>query len=63
MMPDWQRSLLTTVNLEAAGQKAKMRLTWVPPDTSEKELAFFAASMDGVGKGWELLADVLPELG
>ncbi len=66
MMPDWPRVLLTTVTFEEAGGKTRMRLTWVPHEASDAEIACFAAAMDGMGKGWgagmELLEELLTEL-
>jgi len=67
MMPDWPRVLLTTVTFdEAAGGKTQMRLTWVPHESSEAEIACFAAAMDKMGMGWgkgmELLEQMLIEM-
>ncbi len=65
-MPDWPSVLLTTVTFEEEDGKTKMRLTWEPHDASEAEIAFFAAAVDKMGKGWgagmELLAELLSEL-
>jgi uncharacterized protein YndB with AHSA1/START domain len=65
-MPDWPRVLLATVTFAEEGGKTKMRLTWVPHQASEAEIACFAAAMDGLGKGWDagmkLLAELLAEL-
>ena len=66
MMPDWPRILLTTVTFEQDGDRTKVRLTWVPHEATDSELAFFAAAIDGMDKGWgagmELLAELLAEL-
>lgn len=66
MMPDWPRLLLTTVTFEEAGYRTKMRLTWVPHDASDAEIACFAAAIDGMDKGWasgmDLLAGLLAEM-
>lgn len=66
MMADWPRILLTTVTFEEDGAQTKLRLTWVPHEASEAEIAGFTAAMDGMGKGWgagmELLAELLVEL-
>jgi uncharacterized protein YndB with AHSA1/START domain len=66
MMADWPRVLLTTVTFEEDGGRTKMRLTWVPHEASEAEIACFAAAMGGMGKGWDagmkLLAELLAEL-
>jgi uncharacterized protein YndB with AHSA1/START domain len=66
MMPDWPRVLLTTVTFEEDGGRTKLRLTWVPHEASDAEIACFAAAMDGMGKGWgagmALLEELLAEL-
>ena len=66
MMADWPRVLLTTVTFEEDGGQTTVRLTWVPHEASEAEIACFTAAMDGMDKGWgagmELLADLLAEL-
>ena len=65
-MPDWPRLLFTTVTFEEADGKTKLRLTWVPHEANEAELACFAAAIAGLDKGWgagmELLAKLLAEL-
>jgi uncharacterized protein YndB with AHSA1/START domain len=66
MMANWPRVLLTTVTFAQDGDRTRMRLTWVPHEASEAEIACFAAAMDGMGKGWgggmKLLAELLAEL-
>ncbi len=62
MMPDWPRVLLTTVTLEEVGAKTRMRLSWIPHEASEAEIACFAGAMDGMGKGWGAGVDLLEEL-
>ena len=66
MMSDWPRVLLTTVTFEESGGRTGMRLTWVPHEASESEIACFAAAMGGMDKGWgagmELLAELLTDL-
>jgi Activator of Hsp90 ATPase homolog 1-like protein len=66
MMADWPRVLLTTVTFEEQGSQTKMRLTWVPHEASEAEIACFAAAMAGMDKGWgagmELLTELLAEM-
>jgi hypothetical protein len=66
MMPDWPRVLLTTVTFEEDGTGTRMRLTWEPHEANAAEIAFFAAAIDRMGKGWnagmELLAKLLAEL-
>jgi uncharacterized protein YndB with AHSA1/START domain len=66
MMTDWPLVLLTTVTFVEDGGKTKMRLTWVPHEASDAEIACFAAAIDRMGKGWDagmkLLAELLAEL-
>jgi len=66
MMPDWPRVLLTTVTFAEASGQTTMRLTWVPYEASQAEIACFAAALDGLNQGWsagmELLAVLLAEL-
>ena len=66
MMPDWPRVLLTTVTFEPDGDRTRMRLTWVPHEASDAEIACFAAALEGLDKGWgagmDLLAELLAEL-
>ena len=52
MMADWPRVLLTTVTFEDMGDKTNVRLTWVPFDATDAEIACFAAAKDGMHKGW-----------
>ena len=58
--------LLTTVAFEEVGGQTRMRLTWVPHEASETEIACFAAALEGMDKGWgagmELLEELLAEL-
>ena len=66
MMADWPRVLLTTVTFEEADRRTTMRLTWVPHEANDAELACFSAAMEGMGKGWsagmELLSELLVEM-
>ncbi len=52
MMADWPRVLLTTVIFEDQGDKTKVRLTQVPIDASDAEIACFAKMMAGMDNGW-----------
>jgi uncharacterized protein YndB with AHSA1/START domain len=65
-MPDWPRVLLTTVTFEEIGARTRLRLTWVPHQATDAEIAGFAAAMDGLGRGWDagmaLLAELLTEM-
>ena len=66
MMADWPRTLLTTVTFAEEAGRTRLRLTWVPHEASDAEIACFAAAMAGLDKGWgagmELLAALLAEL-
>ena len=66
MMADWPRVLLTTVTFEEDDGRTGVRLTWVPHEAGEAEIACFSAAIDGLDKGWsagmELLAKLLAEL-
>jgi uncharacterized protein YndB with AHSA1/START domain len=66
MMADWPLVLLTTVTFEEDGARTKLRLTWVPHEATEAEIACFAAAIGGADKGWaagmELLKELLAEL-
>ena len=66
MMADWPRVLLTTVTFEPDGKRTRVRLTWVPHEASEAEIACFTSAMSGMGKGWDagmkLLAELLTEM-
>lgn len=69
MMPDWPKTLLTTVTFEDRGDQTNVRLTQVPIDATEAEISCFAAMMAGMDKGWgsgyaildEVLAKLLAE--
>ena len=52
MMAGWPRVLLTTVTFEDVGPKTKVRLTMVPIDATDAEIACFAGAMAGMDKGW-----------
>lgn len=52
MMPDWPRMLLTTVTFTQAGEKTNVRLTQVPMEATEAEIACFAKMKDGMSGGW-----------
>jgi uncharacterized protein YndB with AHSA1/START domain len=66
MMPNWPRVLLTTVTFEDLGAKTKVRLTQVPLDATEAEIACFAEAMSNMDHGWgggyKIIDEVLAEL-
>ena len=66
MMADWPKVLLTTVTFTDEVDKTNVRLTQVPIDASEAEIACFAAAMSnmdgGWGKGYAIIDELLQEL-
>lgn len=66
MMADWPRVLLTTVIFEDLSDKTNVRLSQVPIDATDAEIACFAATMAGMDKGWgsgyQVMDDLLAEL-
>ncbi len=52
MMADWPRVLLTTVTFEDMGHRTNVRLSQVPIEATDAEIACFAANMAGMDKGW-----------
>lgn len=66
MMPDWPRILLTTVTFEEKGEQTNVRLSQIPADATDAEIACFAKMKDGMsggwGKGYAIIDDVLTEL-
>jgi len=53
MMSDWPRVILTTVTFEELGDKTNVRLSWVPFEATDAEIACFAGAIGSMGKGWE----------
>lgn len=66
MMPEWPRVILTTVTFADDGEGTAVRLSWVPYDPTDAEIACFAGAMEGFGSGWgagfAILDDLLAEL-
>ncbi len=66
MMPDWPRVLLTTVTFEDKGGKTNVRLTQIPIDATDAEIACFTNMManmsGGWGKGYAIIDEILGEL-
>ena len=66
MMPDWPRVLLTTVTFTQSGDKTNVRLSQIPLDATDAEIACFAKMKDGMSGGWgggyAIIDDVLAEL-
>ena len=66
MMANWPRVLLTTVTFQEADGKTTVRLSQVPLDATDAEIACFAEMMVNMDKGWgsgfKMLDDLLQEL-
>ncbi|MGY8814487.1 MAG: SRPBCC family protein [Gammaproteobacteria bacterium] len=62
MMADWPRLLLTTVMFEEMGNKTKVRLSQVPMEATDTEIACFAKAMVGMDKGWGSGYAIMDEL-
>jgi len=62
MMADWPRVLLTTVIFEDMGDRTNVRLTQVPIEATDAEIACFAAKMAGMDKGWGSGYAIMDEL-
>lgn len=52
MMPNWPKTLLTTVTFTENGDTSKVRLEQIPVDASDAEIACFAEMMSGMDNGW-----------
>ena len=52
MMPDWPQLLLTTVTFTPTAGQTNVRLTQVPLEASDAEIACFAQMKDNMGGGW-----------
>ena len=67
MMADWPRVLLTTVTFEDMGDQTNVRLSQVPLEATDAEIACFAATMAGMdkkgwGSGYAILDEMFVEL-
>ena len=62
MMPDWPRILLTTVDFQERGDRTSVRLSQIPMDATDAEIACFAKMKDGMGGGWGSGYTIIDEL-
>lgn len=62
MMPDWPRKLLTTVTFEERESGTMVRLTQVPLDATEAEIACFDQMKDGMSGGWGMGFKLIDEM-
>ena len=67
MMPNWPKTLLTTITFVEQGDQTTVQLRQVPVDATEAEAACFAEMMSnmdgGWGSGYAILDGILAELG
>ena len=61
-MADWPRALLTTVLFEDMGDKTNVRLSQVPLEATDAEIACFAGAMANMDKGWGAGYAIMDEL-
>ncbi|AML52246.1 SRPBCC family protein [Falsihalocynthiibacter arcticus] len=62
MMPDWPKTLLTTVSFVDKGDKTKVQLEQIPVDATEAEIACFTKMMSNMDNGWGKGFDLLETL-
>ena len=62
MMADWPRVMLTTVTFDDSGSKTNVRLTWVPHEATDAEIACFSGAVANMGKGWESGFAIMDEM-
>ncbi|NNL87852.1 MAG: SRPBCC domain-containing protein [Marinicaulis sp.] len=66
MMPEWPKTLLTTVTFTEEHGKTKVRLSQVPLNATKEEEAAFAATManmdGGWSKGYAIIDEILAEM-
>ncbi|NNF91838.1 MAG: SRPBCC domain-containing protein [Boseongicola sp.] len=62
-MPEWPKLMHTEVTFESTDDgRTEMRLIWTPHEASEAEIAFFASSLENMGRGWGMGMDILDDL-
>lgn len=62
MMPDWPRILLTTVTFTEQVDQTSVRLSQIPLDATDAEIACFAKMKDGMSGGWGKGYEIIDEL-
>lgn len=62
MMPNWPKTLLTSVVLIPIGECTKLELTWTPQDASDEEHTAFSEAMPSLQKGWEAGLDMMSDI-
>ncbi len=61
LLPRWYGPGVETT-FEQDGAQTKLRLTWVPHEVSEAEIAGFTQALPGLDKGWGAGMDVLEKM-
>ena len=51
-MPDWPRIIVTTIGFSQVDDGTRMRLSQVPYDATDAEIAFFTQGIQGLEPGW-----------
>lgn len=66
MMKDWPEILITTITFSQAGAKTNVRLSQIPLDATDSQVAGFANMKDKMGGGWgqgfAIIDEILTEL-
>ncbi len=66
MMPDWPRVFITTVTFTDRGERTDVRLSQVPHEATDAEIACFTEAMSnmdgGWGSGYAMIDEILAEL-
>jgi len=62
MMPDWPRKLLTTVTFDEQDGKTRVRLSQIPLDATDAEIACFEKMKGGMSGGWGKGYEIIDEL-
>ena len=62
MMPDWPRTLLTTVTLEDREGGTLLTLNWDPHEATDAERSAFAAAASDFNKGWGAGMNIIDEI-
>lgn len=62
MMPDWPKTLLTTVTFREKGENTNVQLEQMPVDATQAEIDCFTKMMSNMDNGWGKGFDLLQTL-